>query len=287
MRLGAHSWLLETRYPLPEAMQRAKAIGYDGYELDIGNFGGTGLGLQILPDRLQPAQRDELKRASADADLPFCSLCLGALWHYPIAEGSTPHAKRGVEIILAALPLARDLGADCILLPLGQPPGVTDEAAWQATVRNLEPCVHLAEKLGITLALENVCSPFLLGAPELSRMVDEIASPACRVYYDVGNNTWIGRDPVEEILALGDRIARFHFKNRSSARGTPGTDTVSVGDAGIVPFAAVIDAIRAIKFDGYFVAEVPTLNKDADAIASENFRALRRLLASDIAIPEA
>lgn len=280
MKLGAHSWLLETRYDLPEAMRRARAIGYDAYELDIGNFGGTGLGLQILPDRLQPDQRAELKRASTEADLPFCSLCLGALWHYPIAAGDTPHAKRGVEIILAAVPLAKELGADCILLPLAQPAGVSDRDAWQATVRNLEPCVRLAEKEGVTLALENVCSPFLLGATELAQMVDEIASPRCGVYYDVGNNTWLGRDPVAEILELGERIARLHFKNRSSVRGTPGSDTTSVGDPGIVPFDAVMGAVRAIGYDGYLVVEVPTLNKDADQIALQNFEALRSLVRS-------
>lgn len=279
MKLGAHSWLLETRYALPEAMQRAKEIGYDGYELDIGNFGGSGLGLQILPDRMQPDERAGLKQSALDADLPFCSLCLGALWHYPIAAGDTPHAKRGVEIILAAVPLARELGADCILLPLDQPRGITDDQAWRATIRNLEPCVRLAEDMGVTLALENVCSQFLVGATELARMVDEIGSPSCRVYYDVANNTWIGRDPVAEILELGPRIARFHFKNRSSPRGTPGTETISVGDAGIVPFEGVMNAIRSIGFDGYFVVEVPTLDKDADSIARENLAALRTLIA--------
>jgi hexulose-6-phosphate isomerase len=261
-------------------MRRAREIGYDGYELDIGNFGGSGLGLQILPDRMQPAERDGLKKSALDAGLPFCSLCLGALWHYPIAAGDTPHAKRGVEIILAAVPLARDLGADCILLPLGQSAGLTDKDAWQATLRNLEPCVRLAEEEGVTLALENVCSSFLIGAAELGRMVDEIASPNCRVYYDVANNTWIGRDPVQEILELGDRIARFHFKNRSSPRGTPGTDTVSINDAGIVQFDAVMTAIRSIGFDGYFVVEVPTLDKDADLIARSNLDALRALIAN-------
>ncbi len=279
MRFGAHSWLLETQYSLPEALRRAKEIGYDGYELDIGNFGGSGLGLQILPDRMQPDERDGLKQSALDAGLPYCSLCLGALWHYPIAAGDTPHAKRGVEIILAAVPLARDLGADCILLPLAQPDGVSDRDAWRATIQNLEPCVRLAEEMGITLALENVCSRFLIGAAELSRMVDEIASPACRVYYDVANNTWIGRDPVAEILELGTRIARFHFKNRSSPRGTPGTETISVGEAGIVPFEGVMNAIRTIGFDGYFVVEVPTLHKDADSIARENLAALRALVA--------
>lgn len=280
MRIGAHSWLLETRYSLGDAMRRAREIGYDGYELDIGNFGGSGLGLQILPDRMQPEEREGLRQSASDAGLPFCSLCLGALWHYPIAAGDTPHAKRGVEIILAAIPLAKDLGADCILLPLDQPRDLADKEAWRATVRNLEPCVRLAEDAGVTLALENVCSPFLIGATELSRMIDEIASPRCRVYYDVANNTWIGRDPVREIVELGNRIERFHFKNRSSPRGTPGTDTVSIGDEGIVRFDEVMQAIRSIGYEGYFVVEVPTLNKDAETIASSNLAALRALIAA-------
>jgi L-ribulose-5-phosphate 3-epimerase len=280
VRIGAHSWLLETQYPLGQAMQRARDIGYDGYELDIGNFGGSGLGLQVLPDRMQPEEREGLRKSALDAGLPFCSLCLGALWHYPIAAGDTPHARRGVEIILAAVPLAKELGADCILLPLDQPRPLTDKEAWQATLRNLEPCVRVAEEAGVTLALENVCSPFLLGAAELGRMVDEIASPRCRVYYDVANNTWIGRDPVQEILELGDRIARFHFKNRSSPRGTQGTDTVSISDDGIVQFEAVMQAVKSIGYDGYLVVEVPTLNKDAEQIASANLTALRTLIAT-------
>lgn len=280
MYIGAHSWLLETRYQLPEAMRIARQIGYEGYEIDIGNFGGTGLGLQILPDRLQDEQRDELKRSAEEAGIRVCSLCLGALWHYPISGGDEPHRARGVEIILASIPLARYLGADCILLPIDQPAGVSDAKAWQTTLRSLEPCVRLAEERGVTLALENVCTPFLVGATELARMVDEIGSPACRVYYDIGNNTWIGRDPVAEIEELGTRIARFHFKNRSSLRGDPSSDTTSVGSPGIVPFGPIMEAIRGIGYDGYCVVEVPTLHKDADAIARENFAAVTALLSS-------
>jgi sugar phosphate isomerase/epimerase len=73
---------------------------------------------------------------------------------------------------------------------------------------------------------------------------------------------------------------RFHFKNRSSLRGTPGTDTTSVGTPGIVPFEPVMRAIRDIGYDGFLVVEVPTLNKDADAIARENLEAMRSLVAS-------
>jgi L-ribulose-5-phosphate 3-epimerase len=275
MKVGAHSWLLETRYPLLEAMAEARRIGYDGYEVDIGNFGGTGLGLQILPDRMRDEHRDDIRRAAAEADIEISSLCLGALWNYPLTSSDEAYRKRGVEIVQAAIPLARSLDARCILLPIPQPPGLSDKEAWEMTVRALDECLPTAEEGDVILAVENVCSPFLKGAPELGRLVDELASPACRVYYDVGNGAWIGLDPVAEILELGDRIARFHFKNRNSLRGTPGTDTVSVSDPGIVPCKRAFDAIRSIGYDGYLTVEVPTLHKDADKIARENLATVR------------
>ena len=59
------------------------------------------------------------------------------------------------------------------------------------------------------------------------------------------------------------------------AEATPGTDTVSVSDPGIVPFERVFDAIRRIGCDGYLTVEAPTLHKDADRIARDNLFAIR------------
>lgn len=275
MKLGAHSWLLETRYPLPQAMAEARRIGYDGYEVDIGNFGGTGLGLQILPDRMRDEHRDEIRRAAAEADIEIPSLCLGALWNYPLTSPEEAYRKRGIEIVQAAIPLAQALGARCILLPIPQPSGVNEKEAWNMTVRALAQCLPIAEEGDVILAVENVCSSFLKGAAELGCLVDELASSACRIYYDIGNGAWIGLDPIAEILELGDKAVRFHFKNRNSLRGTPGTDTVSVSDPGIVPCERAFDAIRSIGYDGYLTVEVPTLHKDADKIARENFSTIR------------
>src|SRR3978361_2134495 len=103
MKIGAHSWLLETRYSLPEAMAEARRLGYDGYEVDIGNLGVTGLGLQIWPDRMQDKHRDEIRRSAVAADIEIPSLCLGALWHYPFTSRDEAYRKRGVEIVHAAI----------------------------------------------------------------------------------------------------------------------------------------------------------------------------------------
>lgn len=280
MMIGAHSWLLETVYPLGEAMRRARAIGYDGYELDIGNFGGSGLGLQILPDRLQPDEREAIRQAADRAHIDMFSLCLGCLWHYPIAGNDDVYRVRGTEIISAAIPLAKELGAKCILMPTYQPEGVSSAEAWSNMLRSLEPCVDLAEAAGIILAIENNIQPFLLRAADLARMVDEVASPAFRVYYDVGNTSWLGVDPAMEIVELGDRIAQFHFKNRTSLRSIPGSEVVSINMPGIVRFEPVMRAIKEIGYDGRFVVEVPTLNKDADFVAQENYAALKQLLST-------
>jgi sugar phosphate isomerase/epimerase len=49
---------------------------------------------------------------------------------------------------------------------------------------------------------------------------------------------------------------------------------------GIVQFEPVMRAIKEIGFDGRFVVEVPTLNKDADFVAQENYAALKQLLST-------
>ncbi len=278
MKIGIHSWVLETKYQLPKAIIRAAEIGYQGYEVDIGNFGGTGLGLQILPDRMSDENKLEIKNSRDQAGIEICSLCLGALWHYPLAGNDETYRLRGVEITRAAIDLAYYLGADGILLPLGQPEGVSLEEAWKNTSRSLEACLDLAKSKKITLALENVCSKFLLTASDLSRMVESIGSSRLKVYYDVANNAWLGIDPAAEIRELGSRIYRLHFKNRTSLRGTPGSTTNSVGSPGIIDFESVSQAIKDIDYDGYIVVEVPTLGMDGDLIAEQNLKEIRLLM---------
>jgi L-ribulose-5-phosphate 3-epimerase len=176
-----------------------------------------------MPSSLFASIMARLRQAAQRAHIEMFSLCLGCLWHYPIAGNDEVYRVRGTEIISAAVLLAKELGAKCILMPTYQPEGVSDAEAWSNMLHSLEPCVDLAEASGVTLAIENNIQPFLLRAADLARMVDEVGSPAFRVYYDVANTSWIGIDPALEIVELGDRIAQFHFKNRSSLRGTPGS----------------------------------------------------------------
>ena len=278
MKIGLHSWVLETRYPLNDAMPRAAALGYEAYEVDIGNFGNTGLGLQILPDRLQEPQKQAIKDAKDRAGIPICSLCLGALWHYPISSGDPVLRNRGVEITIATIHLAHELGADCVLLPVDHPKELRAQDAWRHTVTSLEQCLPEAERAHVVLGLENVCSAFLGSAADLARMVDEMSSPWCRVYYDVGNAAWLGYDPAADIKFLGNRLIRLHFKDWSTLQSVGDSKTISVGQKGVVDFPAVAEAIKDVNYDSYIIVEVPTLDQDADQVARDNLKAIRSLL---------
>lgn len=278
MKIGIHSWVLETQYALGDAMAVAAALGYDGYELDIGNFGNTGLGLQILPDRLRDPEKQNIKEARDRAGIPICSLCLGALWHYPISSPDVTVRDRGVEITCATLELAAELGADCVLLPIAHPEGITAKEAWSYTSESLNKCLVVAERTKVAVGIENVCSDFLRSAADLARMVDQFGSEWCRVYYDVGNAAWIGFDPAEDIRFLGGRLLRLHFKSWSRLRTESDAKTVSVGLPGVVCFPSVAAAIRDTGYDGYIVVEVPTLDLDSDIVAKENLSAIHALL---------
>lgn len=278
IQIGIHSWVLETRHKLPEAMALAAQMGYDGYEIDIGNFGGTGLGLQILPDRMRDPEREQIKEAWKRARISICSLCLGALWHYPLSSPDETLRQRGVEITLAALDLAKDLGADCVLIPIPDGTGLDKGESWRLTTKSLESCVSVAEDRAVTLGIENVCSNFLLTAGDVARMADQFHSERCKVYYDAGNAGWLGFDPAADIVRLGDRLVRLHLKNWSTRRGQGESKTVSVCSPGVVDFPSVAEALRTSGYDGYVVVEVPTLNQDADAVAVENLRVVSELL---------
>jgi sugar phosphate isomerase/epimerase len=94
-------------------------------------------------------------------------------------------------------------------------------------------------------------------------------SKAVLVYYDVGNSTHAGFDPVKEIRWLGkDRICQFHLKDNPYYMGE-----------GSIPFPAVMQAIRDIGFSGYANLETDAHpDTDVGAEMKRNLEFVRRLM---------
>lgn len=278
MKIGIHSWVLETKYDLIDALSIAKSIGYSGYEIDIGNFGGSGLGLQVLPDRMNQETRIKIKQAAQAANIEICSLCLGALWHYPLSENDEQYRNRGVEIVNAAIEFVSYLGAKGILLPLNQPKEVGNDDALKNIIKSLKSCVPFAERYGITLGVENVGSPFLSSARDLIKFINKFDSPFLKIYYDIANNLKIGLDPIMELTELTPYLFQVHLKNQVKD-GLVAVDKnwfISCKDQ--ENFQAAISTLIRMDFSGYLILEMPTLEQNSDLIAQKYFQLIKDFL---------
>lgn len=95
-------------------------------------------------------------------------------------------------------------------------------------------------------------------------------SPAVRVLADTYHMNIEEDDPCAALRAAGDRLGAVHLSD--SNRHQPGT--------GHVPFAAVLDTLRAIGFDGVLSVECRLRGEPADAVRKCG-RYLRSLLDGD------
>ncbi len=270
MKLSMHSICIERKYPLLRAIARAAELGYQGYEIDIGDFGNTGLGLH-WPEEFTLERVVAAGEAAKTAGIEISSLCLGVLWrYYPTSPDEATRAQ-AIEIIRQSAPFAALLGAKVILLPVGQPESMTPEQARARLVEVLRECAPAAEKAGVVYGVENVGQALARTADNLLEIVNRVGSPACQIYYDVGNATWQGADPAADIRMLGDHISMMHVKDFGL---TPqGREVATIGD-GKVNWPAVHEAARAIKYDGFLTLEVPGTAETADEIATRSREAL-------------
>ncbi len=272
MKLSMHSICIERKYPLLRAIARAAELGYQGYEIDIGDFGSTGLGIH-WPEEFTHERIVAAGDAAKTAGIEISSLCLGVLWRFYPTSPDSAIRKQAVEIIRQSAPFAALVGAKVILLPVGQPDSLTPEQARARLVEVLRECTPAAEKAGVVYGVENVGQALARTADDLLDIVTRVGSPACQIYYDVGNATWQGADPAADIRKLGDHIKMMHVKDFGL---TPqGREVATIGD-GKVNWTAVSEAVRAIEYDGFLTLEVSGTAETADEIATRSRDALRR-----------
>jgi hexulose-6-phosphate isomerase len=271
MKLSMHSICIERRYPLLRAIQKAAEFGYQGYEIDIGDFGSTGLGLH-WPEEFTPDRVAAAGEAAHRAGMEISSLCLGVLWRFYPSSPDASVRSQAAEIIRQSALFAASVDAKVILLPVGQPDSLSPEQARDNLVELLRDCAPEAERTGVIYAVENVGQALAKTADHLIEIVERVSSPACQVYYDVGNAAWQGADPVSDMHKLGRRIAMLHVKDRREVDGRG--QTVIIGD-GIIDWRSVAAAAREIGYDGYLTLEVPGTAETADEIATRSRDALR------------
>jgi L-ribulose-5-phosphate 3-epimerase len=258
MRIGIRDGCL--RMPWGEAMEAAAEIGFDGIELDIGaDYQDTMFWRQGA---------DALQAMAERTRCPVLAFCAGACWRISPASPDDAVRLEIRKLLTDLCSYAASLGAGAILVPVtpgGE--GVPYEGQQRRWIEEMSKLAPVAQATGVTLALENVGRGCGKSAEELIHLTDGVGAPGVQVYYDIGNATAFGNDPVEEIRLLGARIAVVHIKDR---------DGDLLGE-GTVRIPECIDALRGIGYDGDLILETPP-TEDAWAAAAHNLQYLRAIV---------
>lgn len=258
MKISASYWMfeggLEATLPVADAMAQAKALGFDAIELCIGSQGA-------LTHGTTQAQCEQIVAKAEELGIEIAGVASGESWGSSPSDDDPAVRARIIDFTKKALQVAQWLGTDAYLFVPGavdvffleNSPVVPYDVCYERAKDAVSQLVPTAEKLGVTLAIENVWNKFLLSPLEMRDFIDSFRSKAVGSYFDVGNVLLTGY-PDQWIRILGKRIARVHVKDFRKSVGTAeGFVDLLAGD---VDFEAVKAALNEIGYDGYVTAEM-------------------------------
>lgn len=291
IKKGINIWSFDASVPIETCMEIARDAGFEGIELALSARGPLNL---ETPNRVIDAWCKKAEKLG----LAINSLATGLYWQYSLTSNREEIRAGALDIARRQLAIAQRLGADCILVVPGtvgvdfKPEDVVPDAdptdffagseiidyevAWQRSRDALGRLAEDAEKAGVVIGVENIWNKFLLSPLEMRTFIDTIGSPWVGVLFDVGNVVAHGY-PEQWIRILGSRIRKVHFKDYRRAVGSlDGFVDLLAGD---VNWPAVIDAFKAVGYDGWANAEMcPVYKHYPEQLIYQTSAAMDRIL---------
>lgn len=207
----------------------------------------------------------DLLRATLDRyELRLVGGFLAVVLHDADATGPTLAQVRQITQLIAAaggdtLVVAAATGLD----GYNERPQLTG-TAWATLLDTLARARDIAGERGVALALHPHVGTHVETAAEVERLVTDSPVPIC---LDTGHLLIGGTDPVTFAHTYGERVAHVHLKDvdtATAARVTAGEISYDKGIAqglyrplgqGDVDVAAVVTALEAVGYDGWYVLE--------------------------------
>lgn len=223
---------LPAQMSLPEKFAAARGLGFSAIEIAIDDD----------PNRVKRLDWDSqeiarLKAALFKEEFSIQSITLSAHRMKPLGESDSSVRLEAKAIGEKAIRLANALE-----VPIVQIAGYFSSSGDHSNAsrdRFLEGLSHLtaqAQQADIMLALENVDGTDVISAKDGVALVQEIDSPALRLYVDVGNFVANGLDALQELQLAMPYACAIQLKDTR-----PGTYRRVEFGAGEVPFRKLIE----------------------------------------------
>jgi L-ribulose-5-phosphate 3-epimerase len=254
---------------------RARQAGFDGVQpyLEPTGYFSLESSDRVLTDIAGAAAKNGIELPSIEI-APFS---------FSFTTDDEAERRRSIAHVRRCLEVAAALGSQGVLVIPGwvglpwdkSAPLVRYDIAYDRTAAALTELAPNAEKLGVSLLLENIWNRFLLSPIEMRALLDSIGSPRVRAIFDVGNIVAVGY-PEQWIEILGSRIQEIHLKDYRASVGTvDGFVDLLSGD---VNWSAVMHALRESGYDGFLTAEVFPQPFAPDLVVDQTSRAIDSIL---------
>jgi sugar phosphate isomerase/epimerase len=247
--VGVTDWNLRLSAQ-PEAVAMAKQCGFQGVQVAL----GRDLTDNKLPLDNAAVQQTYLAEAKKHG-IALTSTCLDRL-HTNYLKND----KLGQKWVSDGIRITKALGLEVMLLPFFGKGALETHAEMDYVGDALRELGPEAEAAGVLLGLEDTVS-----AQDNVRMMERSRSKAVWTYYDIGNSSLQGFDPVQEIRWLGKpRICEVHIKDNPHYLGE-----------GKIDIAGVVKALADIGYDRWTVLETSSPSKDILADMKKNLTYFR------------
>lgn len=205
-KISVCDWMILKRQKLG-AFQLAKDIGADGVEVDMGSL-GTNDTFQSEITR-DPAVRQQFLDKAKELGLEISSIAMSGFYAQSFAE--RPTVPRMTQDCIDTM---KEMGVKVAFLPLGVRSDLVKHPELRSkVVAQLKIVGAQAEKAGVIIGIESE-----LPAAEQVKLLDDVGSPAIKVYYNFEDAVENNRDLIQELRTLGkDRICQIHCTDKDGA----------------------------------------------------------------------
>ncbi len=233
-KIAVCDWMILKRQKVG-AFERAREIGADGLELDMGGLGNRPTFDNKL---LDPVQRKKFLEASEETGVEIASIAMSGFYAQDFATRET--LPRMIDDCINTILL---MGAKVAFLPLGvQGDLVKYPEKRAAIVERLKMAGEKAEAAGVVIGIETS-----LDAAAEVKLLEKTGSPAIKIYFNFQNPLEAGRDLYEELKILGaDRICQIHCTD---------TDGVWLENNPRIDMKKVKETLDEMGWSGWLVIE--------------------------------
>jgi sugar phosphate isomerase/epimerase len=270
MWLSYSTWGMPT-VPIDTAVAHCAALGFDGLELTvIPGWATDAAGLDV-------AERRRIRRLYDDHDLDLCGLCANTR----LLAADPDEYAANMARLRGYLDLASEVQLPGEHLTVSTTSGGVPEE-WDSVkerlVERFGELAAYAERVGVILGMEPHVGAALHLPEQVLWLLDQIASPALTIHFDISHFNVQGMDMERVVAQLGPHSLHTHVKDE---RGLAPAHEFLIPGEGEMDYVRYLRAMERAGYHGHIVVEVSLMvqrrpDYDPLAAATRSYEVLAR-----------